>query len=162
MRSACVSIHGEDAQIRIGTGHLADFGSERVPVARLMLPNSGPPETFLPGGRPRVRFCLSTGRSSCGRDRIRGLLPTLLGVNAVGAVVRTPVGPRVLAAALLSTFDEVRLSPWRTSSNVDVGTSPILTVLTRGGPDHTGRRPSLETSSGSGIRFTGTGWRMAS
>ena len=127
----------EDAQIRIDFPDTLRISvRERVPVARLMLPRLGSAETFLLVDDLGSVF-LPFNRGAVPADVIESeaSLPTLLGVNAVGAVVGRPLSdPQVLAALrLLSTFDESPLVSLADIINVDVGTSPLLTLLTRGG-----------------------------
>lgn len=127
----------EEAQIRIDfpdTLHIAV--RERVPVARLMLPRLGSAETYLLVDDLGSVF-LPFNRGAVPTDVIESeaSLPTLLGVNAVGAAAGRPLAdPQVLAALrLLATFDESPLVSLADIINVDVATPPVLTLLTRGG-----------------------------
>ncbi|MEN9674146.1 MAG: Cell division protein FtsQ [Verrucomicrobiota bacterium] len=127
----------EDAQIRLDFPDTLRISvRERVPVARLMLPRIGSAEAcllvddlgfvFLPFRRGAVPAEVIESESA---------LPTLLGVNAVGAATGRPiVDPQVTAALkLLALFDQSPLATLADVVNVDVGDSPVLTVLTRAG-----------------------------
>lgn len=127
----------EDAQI------LLDFPDtlkisvrERVPVARLMLPRIGSAEAYLLVDDLGFVF-LPFRRGAVPAEIIESeaALPTLLGINAIGTATGRPMGdPQVIAALkMMAFFDQSPLATLADVVNVDVGDSPVLTVLTRAG-----------------------------
>lgn len=127
----------EDAQIRLDFPDTMQVTvRERVPVARLMLPQIGVAEAFLLVDDLGFVF-LPFNRGAVPAEVIEteAALPTLLGVNAAGAASGRPLtNPQVLAALrVLAAFDQSPLASVADVINVDVGSSPLLTVLTRRG-----------------------------
>ncbi|MCW5556544.1 MAG: FtsQ-type POTRA domain-containing protein [Verrucomicrobiae bacterium] len=127
----------EDAQIRLDFPDALHITvRERVPVARLMLPRLGAAETYLLVDDLGFVF-LPFPRGAAPVDVIESeaTLPTLLGLNAAGAVAGRALTDAQSLDALrfLAAFDDSPLVVDADVINVDVGASPVLTVLTRGG-----------------------------
>lgn len=127
----------EDAQIRLDFPDTLKISvRERVPVARLMLPRIGSAEAYLLVDDLGFVF-LPFRRGAVPAEVIESeaALPTLLGINAVGATTGRPMSDSQVTAALklMASFDQSPLSTLADVINVDVGDSPVLTVLTRAG-----------------------------